>query len=959
MGGPMMELSGNGPGSYSAPQLRKDTWNDLQVRSTWLREFAREGRDLSEPRTLVEKCLGDLRVFEDYWAFPGGASVERLSGLLARGAYAELASEARSLTRQIVGDGYRLRGGVVEDGEHRDGSGSRGAGARGAGRGGGGGGSFDGVGKPYFEVLVVDSIEPEDLEELREGLRACRRESDEFVYDIVVAPTLEDAVIAVQFNWTIQAVFLRYNYSFKSANNHPALRRYLEAIARERLPVCFGLERSVELGKLIKALRPEMDLYLVTDAPLDRVAGNLGTHFRRVFYRLEQYMEQHLSILKGVRSRYETPFFDALRRYSAKPTGVFHALPIARGKSMSSGHWCRDLLEFYGSNIFMAETSATSGGLDSLLQPRGPIKRAQDLAARAFGAQRSFFVTNGTSTANKIVLQALVRPGDIVLVDRDCHKSHHYALVLAGALPVYLDSYPLAEYSMYGAVPLAEIERQLLALKDAGKLHRVRMLILTNCTFDGITYDPLRVMERVLAIKPDMIFLWDEAWFGYGRFSPTLRRRTAMDAAAALRRKYHAPGAVAGRRERGAGGGVNGGAGGGEGGDGVSGDVVGDGGAAVDADAMRVRVYATQSTHKTLTSLRQGSMIHVYDEDFEQKSSDAFHDAYMTHTSTSPNYQIVASLDAGRRQVELEGYEMVEQTIGLAMTLRQRINEHPELRQFFTVLRPSDMIPREHRASGIEFYYDSDLGWGRLDEAYCSDEFVLDPTRVTLSIGATGLDGDAFRHLLMDKYDIQINKTSRNTILLMPNIGTTRGDVAYLIDVLVQIAHDIAERLSLESSAALSRHAARVDSLTEGPPLPNFSRFHDAFRPDDSGTPEGDLRTAYFLSGDESHVERVALDAGLLSSIRSGRELVSAGFVTPYPPGFPVLVPGQVFSAEIVAYLLALDVKEIHGYEPGRGLRVLSAAALDRAARSRGCGHENGRARDAGSNAGGRARERS
>ena len=96
--------------------------------------------------------------------------------------------------------------------------------------------------------------------------------------------------------------------------------------------------------------------------------------------------------------------------------------------------------QFYGMNIFLAETSATSGGLDSLLEPVGPIKKAQELAVRAFGAQRTYFVTNGTSTANKIVLQALIKPGDIILVDRDCHKSHHYGLVLSGAEVVYLDS---------------------------------------------------------------------------------------------------------------------------------------------------------------------------------------------------------------------------------------------------------------------------------------------------------------------------------------------------------------------------------------------------------------------------------------------------------------------------------------------------------------------------------------
>ena len=257
-----------------------------------------------------------------------------------------------------------------------------------------------------------------------------------------------------------------------------------------------------------------------------------------MFYQQEDFLELHLNILRGVGARYQTPFFTALKEYSRQPTGVFHAMPISRGKSITKSHWIQDMGQFYGMNIFLAETSATSGGLDSLLEPTGPIKKAQQLASRAFGSQRTYFVTNGTSTANKIVMQALVKPGDILLVDRDCHKSHHYGLVLAGAHTVYLDSYPLHPYSMYGAVPLREIKKQLLAFRKAGKLDRVKALLLTNCTFDGIVYNVRRVMEECLAIKPDLVFFWDEAWFAFARCGVTYRQRTGMATAASLRQKY-------------------------------------------------------------------------------------------------------------------------------------------------------------------------------------------------------------------------------------------------------------------------------------------------------------------------------------------------------------------------------------------------------------------------------------
>ena len=163
-----------------------------------------------------------------------------------------------------------------------------------------------------------------------------------------------------------------------------------------------------------------------------------------------------------------------------------------------------------------------------MLDPIGPLKVAQECAARAFGARRTYFATNGTSTANKIVVQALVRPDDIVLVDRNCNKAHHYGLVLVGAQVACLDSYPLDEYSMYGAVPIRHIKETLLGFKKAVTPNRVRLVLLTNCTFDGIAYDVERVMMECVAIKPDLVFLWDEAWFACACCHPIYRQRTGM-----------------------------------------------------------------------------------------------------------------------------------------------------------------------------------------------------------------------------------------------------------------------------------------------------------------------------------------------------------------------------------------------------------------------------------------------
>jgi arginine decarboxylase len=321
-------------------------------------------------------------------------------------------------------------------------------------------------------------------------------------------------------------------------------------------------------------------------------------------------------------------------------------------------------------------------------------------------------------------------------------------------------------------------------------------------------------------------------------------------------------------------------------------------------------------------------------QDYNAKVEEPFHEAVMTHTSTSPNYQILASLDVGRRQVELEGFELVQKQVEMSMVLRQRISTHPLLSKYFGVLTVGDMIPKEFRGSGIESYYDSARGWSDIWEAWASDEFALDATRVTLMVGKTGYDGDTFKNdALMDRYGIQINKTSRNTVLFMTNIGTTRSSVAYLIEILVQVAQELDERLEDASPIERRVYEKRVRALTEElPPLPDFSRFHDGFRPDPaSDTSEGDMRTAYFLAYDDKACDYLNLSDGSIDqALAEGREIVSAGFIIPYPPGFPILVPGQVVSREILDFMQALDVKEIHGYRQELGLRVFAEETLSK-----------------------------
>lgn len=895
---------------FSASQLRLDTWHRLKHVSGKLVEGNPDAAERQRLVASITQKLETLEPIETYWGFPGRERFRRLSRLLARQDFDGFGHEAAEIVRALVSRSYRR----APDDDRRAESDSRERSREKEDRH-----SERDERRPYFEVMLVDQLSEDERHWLRDGLRAQQQEDDPYRYEIVVVPSLEDALIGAALNPQIQTTIIGPNFSTRSDNSLDILRRVLARLETVEVEDTLPSERATHLAELLADQRPEMDVFLVSDASVEDIAGNCPANVRRVFYQLEDTLELHLNIMRGVTERYETPFFTALKDYSKRPTGVFHAMPISRGKSILKSNWIQDMGKFYGMNIFLAETSATSGGLDSLLAPSGPLKKAQELAARAFHARYTYFATNGTSTCNKIVVQALVQPGDIVLVDRDCHKSHHYGLVLSGAEVVYLDSYPLQEYSMYGAVPLSEIRAKLLALKAAGKLERVKMLLLTNCTFDGFVYNVERVMEACLAIKPDLVFLWDEAWFAFAGFGTIYRQRTAMWTAGKLRKRYKSTEYRAAydahllecRKHK-------------------TDPIL------PDPDQVRVRAYATQSTHKTLTALRQGSMIHVHDQDFKSKVEDAFHEAYMTHTSTSPNYQILASLDIGRRQVELEGFEFVQKQFELAMVLRERINDHPLLAKWFKMLTVEDLIPEAYRESGITAYYKPDEGFADFGDAWADDEFVLDPTRLTVFVGATGADGDTFKNkFLMDRHGIQINKTSRNTVLFMTNIGTTRSSVAYLIEVLVEIARELEENLENMSGAERRVFEKKTKSLTHDlPPLPHFSRFHDAFRREASGdTPEGDIRSAYFLAYDDENCAYLSLDDGEMDeAMATGDDVVSAMFIIPYPPGFPILVPGQVISPEILEFMRKLDVKEIHGYRPDLGLRVFTRDTLKRVA---------------------------
>ena len=881
---------------FSLSGLRSDHWRELLA-------IARKWATDKVTSDELKSVLTNLRALEMLHAYPGKPLMDALAADLEAGRKDAFIALVGRISFSILARYYKedphewdLPGGsqaFVDDGNAH--------------------GAND---RPYFEVLVVAPDGGPRVTRNLQLLRHQRQKEDEFIYEPLLVTSFQDAFCAVAANSNICAVAIFEGFDFASQQPVPQLERMMRDLDMHQDEDHLALQ----LAMTVKEHRPELDIYLMSDQrPQDIASDPRSTCIRRVLYAVEEPIELHLAILEGVRMRYETPFFDNLKHYAQRPISTFHALPIARGKSVFRSDWIRDMGQFYGRNLFLAESSATTGGLDSLLEPTGNIKRAQEKAARAFGADHCYFITNGTSTSNKIVLMAIAQPGEIIVVDRNCHKSHHYGAVLGGLQPYYVEAYPMKAYSMYGAVPLRAIKEALLKLKAEGKLNRVRAVDLTNCTFDGHVYNTRRVMQECLAIKPDLVFLFDEAWFGFAHWSPFLRPRTAMGAAAYMEKWISDPASIEAyeKQQQALG-------------DNPSDEQLLETQLIPDPRKVRLRVYQTNSTHKSMSAIRQGSMVLVKDVDF-YAIEPQLHEAIFTHSTTSPNQQLIASMDVARRQMELEGYGLVSNAIQMALDIRYQVNTHPVISKYFRTLGADEMVPEVFRNSGFKDYLAPGTNWSDAALAVRDDEFFLDPTRITLVCGTAGFDGTQFKNMLADKYDIQLNKTSRNSILLQSNINNTRSDVAQLIHVLLEISTKIEHDLSRSGEEGARQFAERVNSLmTDVPDLPNFSHFHESYRQDVDGVAvEGDIRTAFFQSWNPDNSEYVGLFSEECDRrLKEGPPMVSAKLVIPYPPGFPILVPGQVISKEIIDFMRKLDVKEVHGYEASRGLQLLKLNAI-------------------------------
>ncbi|EUA68657.1 orn/Lys/Arg decarboxylase, major domain protein [Mycobacterium xenopi 4042] len=653
--------------------------------------------------------------------------------------------------------------------------------------------------RPYFELLVVATMTEAQEHALANEIRSWRRPDDAFIYEIVVVGSGDEAVIAARLNSNVQACAITRRFSHRSRRDLSALEHFCDAHVAEDLADHSPEERAEILAKALRETRPEIDLYLITELEVEDVAARLGHHFRRVFHAGKAPWTGTCRCWRG-RGPIPDAILQRVARIQPPAHRVFHALPISQASRSStrtgSPTWCSstDWICSWRKprqpaaawtrcwSRPAAARRTTVGGQD--------VWRAADLLRhqRHLDGQQGRRASAGRARRYRADRPQLP-PVPSLRADDGRRPSH---------LPGCLSAEPVFDVRR-GAAARDQVSAAGVARgRQAGtgqaavpdQLHLRRDRVRRRAGDGGMSGN-----------QADLVFLWDEAWFAFARFHHVYRRRTAMHAARVIRERLRSPEYRQAYRD-------------------YAQQIAGADDETLlntrllpDPARARVRVYATQSTHKTLTSLRQGSMIHVFDQDFDQKVQETFHEAYMAHTSTSPNYQILASLDIGRRQADLEGMELVQKQVENAMQLRDAIDKHPLLSKYMHCLSTAEMIPQQFRPSGLDQPLRS--GLRNMATAWEQDEFVLDPSRITLYIGPTGIDGDTFKRTeLMDRYGVQINKTSRNTVLFMTNIGTTRSSVAYLVEILVKIAQELDDRVADMSLTDRAHHERAVLRLT-------------------------------------------------------------------------------------------------------------------------------------------------
>ncbi|AJG20615.1 arginine/lysine/ornithine decarboxylase [Cupriavidus basilensis] len=565
------------------------------------------------------------------------------------------------------------------------------------------------------------------------------------------------------------------------------------------------------------------------------------------------------------------PFFKALIAYAQDSSYSWHCPGHSGGVAFLKSPVGQVFHQFFGENMLRADVCNAVDELGQLLDHTGPVAASERNAARIFNSDHMYFVTNGTSTSNKMVWHANVAPGDIVVVDRNCHKSILHAIMMTGAIPVFLMP-TRNHYGIIGPIPKSEFDPETIRRKIAAhpfasqaKNQKPRILTITQGTYDGVLYNAEQIKE-MLATEIDTLH-FDEAWLPHAAFHDF----------------YHNMHAIGRDRPR-------------------------------SKDAL---VFATQSTHKLLAGLSQASQILVQDSDTRKLDRYRFNEAYLMHTSTSPQYSIIASCDVAAAMMEAPGgTALVEESIQEAMDFRRAMRKVEGDYDagnngdwWFKVWGP-EALAEDDIGDREEWMLKANERWHGFGDL--ADGFnLLDPIKATIITPGLDVDGEfsdrgipaAIVTKYLAEHGIIIEKTGLYSFFIMFTIGITKGRWNSLVTELQQFKDDYDqnqplwrvlpefvgkhpqyEKLGLRDLCDAIHSVYKANDVARVTTEMYLSDMEPAMKPSD----------AWAMMA-HREIERVAVDE------LEGR--VTAILLTPYPPGIPLLIPGERFNRIIVQYL--------------------------------------------------------
>ncbi|MDR3426379.1 MULTISPECIES: arginine/lysine/ornithine decarboxylase [Silvimonas] len=626
----------------------------------------------------------------------------------------------------------------------------------------------------------------------------------------------------------------------------------------------------------IRRRNPDIPIYLYGETRTARHIPNDILRELHGFIHMHEDTPEFVArhIIREAKSYLDTlapPFFRALTHYAQDGSYSWHCPGHSGGVAFLKSPVGQMFHQFFGENMLRADVCNAVDELGQLLDHTGPVAASERNAARIFNADHLFFVTNGTSTSNKIVWHSTVAPGDIVVVDRNCHKSILHAIMMTGAVPVFLMP-TRNHYGIIGPIPRSEFEPENIRKKmlanpfcreklEADPDVKPRVLTITQSTYDGIMYN-VEEIKGLLDGKIETLH-FDEAWLPHAAFHDFYG-------------DYHAIGEGRPR-------------------------------------CKESMVFSTQSTHKLLAGLSQASQILVQDAQETKLDRDIFNEAYLMHTSTSPQYAIIASCDVAAAMMEAPGgTALVEESLAEALDFRRamrKVDEEYGDSWWFSVWGPDDLTDEglDHRDAWMLKAGERWHGFGDVAEGFN----MLDPIKATIITPGLNMEGDfsetGIPASIVSKYlaehGVVIEKTGLYSFFILFTIGITKGRWNTLLTALQQFKDDY------DKNAPLWRILPEFIQQ-----FPQYERIglrelcqqiHDIYKARDVAR----LTTEMYLSdlvpalkpakafAKMAHrdIERVPLDE------LEGR--ITAVMLTPYPPGIPLLIPGEVFNKTIVDYL--------------------------------------------------------